>query len=125
MSCAICLKQFNVEKSPWSLSCGHSFHSECFEKTNSRECPTCRRVAVSWTKNYTAIALIENNENIMTNEIIENYENIIDLYNIKKKEHLKLIGELEERKVSILLEREIKINNKTFENQLSILKKYI
>ena len=55
--CPVCLSDM-VDRSPRSLSCLHTFCSECLEQLiNSRriECPTCRELTVLKTNNIQAL----------------------------------------------------------------------
>ena len=42
--CPICLEEFNNDKPITTLSCGHTYHSECIvNKLTAGECPMCRQ----------------------------------------------------------------------------------
>ncbi|XP_052132206.1 E3 ubiquitin-protein ligase TRIM32-like [Frankliniella occidentalis] len=45
MECDICCKDFDkAERAPKNVPCGHTVCLHCLQRTDKRECPTCRQV---------------------------------------------------------------------------------
>lgn len=115
MKCSVCYSNFTKQKEPFIFNCGHSYHLECIkgmekmaiERYEYMRCPDCRTLVTNIAKNYLAIELIDNEEEDITDELVEKYEEASRLHTQRMKESIQMkkeIKELKEKRTKIIEE---------------------
>ena len=118
MRCDVCYNNFTTENPPFILNCGHSYHRECISKLENisgySKCPDCRTPIVNIAKNYLATKMINNDEETITEELIDKYEEAAVLFSKRMRESMSLkkeIIELNSKRDDIIQSYKVQCSN--------------